>query len=267
MDLSYKHPKAKRSLGQNFLVDDSVVGRIVDALGNIEDVSVVEIGPGRGALTAKILDKGALLTAIEKDTILAADLRLEYQDRSNFKCVEADVLQVEFASTISATAENPVKLIGNLPYNISTAILERIAAERELFSQAVFMFQREVVRRIIAKPGDSERGYFTVLVEAAFDGTHLFDVPPTAFRPEPKVWSSVVSLTPKIHSIADERGFRKLVAAGFAQKRKNILNNLKHFVADANTLLANASIDPRRRAETLRLDEWFTLYNSTAKND
>ncbi len=260
MDQTYKQPKAKRSLGQNFLVDDTVVSRIVGALGDIDGVSVVEIGPGRGALTEKILDGGASLTAIEKDTVLAAELRLEYKERENFQCVEADVLQVDFASTISANAENPVKLIGNLPYNISTAILERIAAERELFSQAIFMFQREVVDRIIAKPGDSERGYYTVLVEAAFDGRHLFDVPPTAFRPQPKVWSSVVSLTPKPHSVADERGFRKLVAVGFAQKRKNILNNLKHSIADAAVLLANTSIDPRRRAETLTLAEWLSLY-------
>lgn len=266
MDLSYKQPKAKRSLGQNFLVDDSVIDRIVGALGNIGGVTVVEIGPGRGALTERILDTGAILTAIEKDTILAAELREDYKDRQNFQCVESDVLQVDFVAVIPDAATSPVKLIGNLPYNISTAILERIAAERELFSQAVFMFQREVVNRIIAKPGDSERGYYTVLVEAAFDGTHLFDVPPTAFKPQPKVWSSVVSLTPKPHSVADELSFRKLVAAGFAQKRKNILNNLKHSMADAAVLLANASIDPRRRAETLTLEEWLTLYELANKN-
>jgi 16S rRNA (adenine1518-N6/adenine1519-N6)-dimethyltransferase len=121
------------------------------------------------------------------------------------------------------------------------------------------MFQKEVVQRITAEPGNSDRGFLTVIVEASFDVEKLFDVPPEAFHPVPKVWSSVARLTPKPTSHIDESAFRNLVSAGFGQKRKTILNNLKNSVPDAETHLRSSGIDPKRRAESLTLDEWMKL--------
>ncbi len=260
MSHSKNQPFAKRSLGQNFLVDETVVGNIVSELQlNVGD-TLIEIGPGRGALTEKLVATGAKVIAIEIDRNFVPSLRAQFHFDRNFSVIEADVLNVGITEIVTDSDRGSVKLVGNLPYNISTAILERAALERNIFSRAVFMFQREVVDRISAKPGMSERGYFTVLVESSFEVTRLFDVAPEAFSPRPKVWSSVVKLSPKPPSAADEPAFRKLVSAAFAQKRKTILNNLKSVVIDAETTLKEAAIDPRRRAETLTLDEWLALY-------
>lgn len=249
---------AKRSLGQNFLIDETVIARIVASLEIAAGESVVEIGPGRGALTHELLDSEAQLTALEIDRELVPRLKAEFAERENFNCIEGDVLQVDLTSIV----ENPpVKLVGNLPYYISTAILQKLIEQRHLFSKVVLMLQKEVVERIIAKPGDSSRGFLTVLVEDAFDAVSLFDVAPSAFVPRPKVWSSVILLTPKVSAISEQREFRRLVSASFAQKRKTILNNLKNIYEDAEDLLGSAEIDPKRRAETLTLAEWTALTN------
>jgi 16S rRNA (adenine1518-N6/adenine1519-N6)-dimethyltransferase len=171
-------------------------------------------------------------------------------------------LDVDFGTLISANREKPnaqAKLVANLPYNISTAILQKLADYRSAFSEMVLMLQREVVERITAQPGNSERGYLTVLIEAYFDVEKLFDVPPTAFRPQPKVWSSVIRLTPKVVTIADDATFRDLISRAFGQKRKTILNNLKRDYADAGSLLTRAGIDTKRRSETLSIEEWAKL--------
>ncbi len=265
MSQSKNKPFAKRSLGQNFLTDETVIGDIVSELQLNAGDTLIEIGPGRGALTEKLVAAGAKVIAIEIDRNFVPALRAQFHFDENFSVIEADVLDVGFTGIVTNSEKGSAKLVGNLPYNISTAILERAALERDLFSRAVFMFQREVVDRITAKPGMSERGYFTVMVESAFDVARLFDVPPEAFSPRPKVWSSVVKLYPKPPSAADEPAFRKLVGAAFAQKRKTILNNLKSVVVDAGTSLKEAAIDPRRRAETLSLDEWLALYAASQK--
>ncbi len=259
--------RAKKSLGQNFLRDERIIERIVAALSLSEGITVVEIGPGRGALTEKLIDTGADVVAIEIDRLLVPALRTQFHHSPNFRCIEADVLQIDFATTLDRTEPDKTRLVGNLPYYISTAILQKLTAERSLFSNIVFMLQREVVDRIAAGPGNSERGFLTVLTESAFTVERLFDVPPEAFTPQPKVWSSIVALTPKPPSTGDAPGFRRLVSAAFAQKRKTLLNNLKHYAADAESALTNAAIDPRRRAETLNLDEWYSLFDrfKTAK--
>jgi Dimethyladenosine transferase (rRNA methylation) len=179
--------------------------------------------------------------------------------------IEGNAVEINFADFLSENIR-PVKLVANLPYNVATAILQSLASQKDLFSQLVLMFQREVAERIEAKPGTGERGFLTVLVEAAFDTTRLFDVPPAAFRPEPKVWSSVVRLTPKFVEIADEYRFRKLISAGFAHRRKTILNNLKNQFPDAQRFLEQSDIDPIRRAETLSLDEWLQLGSALSSN-
>lgn len=266
-----RRPFAKKSLGQNFLIDQNVIEKIVDALGAMKDDVVIEIGPGRGALTEQLVEKAGKLIAIEIDRHLVPELRENFKEYSNLEIYESDVLTVDFnelLSNIKSEISNlkSAKLVANLPYYISTAILQRLAGQRECFSTLVLMLQREVVERIAARPGNSERGYFTVLVEAAFDVEKLFDVPPNAFRPAPKVWSSVVRLTPKPKTIADEPAFRELISAAFAQKRKTILNNLKAIYQDAEVALNNAQIDSRRRAESLSLDEWIELDHAISQS-
>jgi 16S rRNA (adenine1518-N6/adenine1519-N6)-dimethyltransferase len=244
--------RAKKSLGQNFLQDESVVERIVNALELNPSDTVIEIGPGRGALTEKLIEQAGKIIAVEFDRDMIAVLRARFDDR--LRLVEGNVLDVEF-STLAERA----KLVGNLPYNISSPIMQRLIIQRGIFTSLVLMLQREVVDRITAKPGASDRGYMTVLAEAAFEIERLFDVPPTAFRPVPKVWSAVIRLKPKVNGIADSSAFRDLISLSFAAKRKTILNNLKPRIPNAADLLITAKVDPSRRAETLTLDEWFSL--------
>jgi 16S rRNA (adenine1518-N6/adenine1519-N6)-dimethyltransferase len=247
--------RPKKWLGQNFLRDDTVVQRIVDAVDPATTDVVIEIGPGQGALTEKLLDSGADVIAIEFDQDLILMLEERFGRSPRFRLISQDALRTDFAEIV----DEPAKLVANLPYNISTPILQRLMEQRHLFSKLVLMFQREVIERITAKPGSSDRGFLTVLVENAFDVDRLFDVPPTAFRPVPKVWSAVVRLTPKGAAVPGEAFLRKLVSAAFAQRRKTLQNNLKGFIADPAMTLAAAGIDPSRRAQSLSLAEWNAL--------
>ena len=249
--------RAKRSLGQNFLQDESVSERIVAALGVQTGERVVEIGPGVGALTEKLLEMGAEVIAIEFDRDLIDGLRERFRDYAGFTVIQDDALSLDFATL--RPSDSKLKLVANLPYNISTPILQRLIDYRQNFDTLVLMFQREVVERITAVAGTKERGFLTVLVEDALAAERLFDVPPTAFKPVPKVWSSVVKLTPTASSTTASREFRGLISAGFAQKRKTILNNLKNLIPNAAAHLAAAGIDPGRRAETLTIGEWRGL--------
>lgn len=260
--------RAKKSLGQNFLVDQNYVRKIVDALDLMDSDTVVEIGPGRGAITEYLVESGANVIAIELDRELVPILREAFAGNSNFGVVEADATTVDFASLLSDRApkvkdqSSKIKLVANLPYYISTPILQHLSTQRHLFDRLVLMFQKEVVDRITAKPGDSERGFLTVLVEAAFEVEKLFDVPPNAFRPVPKVTSSVARFRPKDALIDDEKAFRDLVSTAFSQKRKTILNNLRTAFPDARERLERSAIDPQRRAESLTFDEWLLLFRN-----
>ena len=252
---------AKRSLGQNFLVDQSVITKIVDALNPGESDVVVEIGPGRGALTEKLVERKAEIYAIELDTELARSLQERFGHLPNVHVVEADALDIDF---VKISGGRKIRLVANLPYNVSTAILQRLFKSANIFEECVLMFQREVVDRIAASPGSKDRGFLSVLTEAYFDVEKLFDVPPTAFRPVPKVWSSVVCLTPCDGHVFDSKALESIVSVSFAQKRKTILNNLKDVLVDAERILTECNIDPKRRAETLTLDEWLRLSAAVA---
>jgi len=249
-------PKAKRSLGQNFLVDTEVVERIVGALDLSHGEHVFEIGPGRGALTEKLLETGAVVTAVEFDRDIAALLRERFGSVANFTLIESDVLALDLATVIKG---GNTKVVGNLPYNISTEILKHLSAARMNFSLLVLMFQREVAERIAAEPGDSERGFLSVMAENAFTIERIFDIAPTAFRPTPKVWSSVVRFLPKSSILPDDKALERLVSKGFSQRRKTILNNLAANYPSARLTLESVSIDPSRRAQTLSLAEWHCL--------
>ena len=262
---------AKKSFGQNFLVDQNYIEKIISALNPQTGETIIEIGSGRGALTEKLVKSGANVIAIELEREMIAILREKFADYKNFQLVEQDALKIDFAK-ISENRKSQianrksVKLVANLPFNISTAILQKLIEQRDCFSEMILMFQREVVSRITAQAGNSERGFLTVLTEAYLETEKLFDVPPTAFRPAPKVWSAVVRLLPKKSDIENEDLFREIISVSFAQKRKTILNNLKNAPAslrekfgDISKLLESCQIESKRRAETLTLDEWKCL--------
>jgi len=268
-------PRAKKRLGQNFLVDESYARRIVGALGVRAGETLVEVGPGRGALTALLLEAGARVVAVELDRELVPVLLGRFGGREDFKLVEADALGVDFCAAVEPAAS--ARVVANLPYNISTAILQRLVEQRRCVPEMVLMLQREVVERITAPPGSAERGYLTVLVEAFCESEALFDVPPGAFRPVPKVWSTVARLRARAGAAGDfdERLFLRLAGAGFAQKRKTILNNLRSAPEDLRAIveqaggaaaaLEAAGVSPQRRAEALTLEEWAGLTKTLSR--
>jgi 16S rRNA (adenine1518-N6/adenine1519-N6)-dimethyltransferase len=260
-------PFAKKSFGQNFLVDENYVRQIIEAVDPREDDLIIEIGPGRGALTERLLEKAGKVVALELDRDMVPLLRQKFEPVQNFELIDGDALDFDFEQLVG---DRKAKLVANLPYNISTAILQRLIDQRAAFSEMVLMFQKEVVERITAQPGSGDRGFLTVLVGAYLEAEHLFDVPPRSFRPIPKVDSSIVRLLPREEGdigITDPKLFRQIVSAGFAQKRKTILNNLKivppnlkEYIPDAGVFLSSVGIDPQRRAETLTLAEWKLIY-------
>jgi len=267
------HPSTpKRRFGQNFLVDRGVVDRIIEAVRPRPDETIIEIGPGHGALTSRLIEKAGRVVAIEFDRDLVPALRTQFAGSTHFKLLEADALTTDFCAVIEPSPN--ARVVANLPYNIATAILQRLIEQRRCLSEMTLMLQSEVVDRITAEAGSSERGFFSVFVEAYCEAEKLFDVPPRAFRPVPKVLSTVIRLRarPRIAAeVKDEDLLWQIVSAGFAQRRKTILNNLRNAPTPiqelvkkrggASIVLCEANIPPLRRAETLTLDEWSSICN------
>jgi 16S rRNA (adenine1518-N6/adenine1519-N6)-dimethyltransferase len=265
-DVSSKPYPSKR-LGQHFLTDRRVIQRIIEALEPKANETIIEIGPGTGALTAELVERAGRVVAVEFDNKLEPVLRERFAGSANFELVMSDALTTDFCAAIAPA--RTARLAANLPYNISTAILQRLIAQRACLDEMVVMLQREVVERVLAPAGTTDRGYISVLVEAYCETEKLFDVAPGAFRPPPKVWSSVMRLKfrPRIVvKVKDEELLWATVSAGFAQKRKTILNNLRHASGrlqdvlkrngGASIVLCKAEVDLQRRAETLTSDEW-----------
>jgi 16S rRNA (adenine1518-N6/adenine1519-N6)-dimethyltransferase len=268
------HPSSfippKKRFGQNFLADERVIERIIEEVRPRGDETIVEIGPGRGALTARLVERVGRLVAIEYDRDLIPLLREKFGAREDFGLVEGDALAIDLCDAIAPATQ--ARIVANLPYYISTAILQRLIEQRTCLTEIVLMLQREVVERICAPPASGERGFLSVLVEAYCEAETLFDVAPTAFHPVPKVWSSVVRLRvrPRIAvDVGDENILWRIVSAGFAQRRKTLFNNLRHAPSDLLSLIEKtggaehalelAGIESQRRAETLTLEEWGRL--------
>jgi 16S rRNA (adenine1518-N6/adenine1519-N6)-dimethyltransferase len=260
-------PYPSKRLGQHFLRDQRTIHRIIDALNPKAGETIIEIGPGTGALTSVLVERAGRLIAVEFDNKLAPLLQERFGSFGNFKLVMADALTVDFCKEILPA--HSARLVANLPYNISTAILQRLITQRACIEEMILMLQREVVERVLAPAGTSDRGFISVLVEAYCEAEKLFDVAPSAFRPPPKVWSSVMRLKFRTRINAekmDEGLLWEIVSAGFAQKRKTILNNLRHASGrlqeslkrngGASIVLCKAGIDLKRRAETLTVEEW-----------
>ena len=250
---------AKKHLGQNFLHDRGVIDRIVLAVNPQPGDRIVEIGPGQGALTLPLLDRHGALTAIEFDRDLLQPLAASASTHGALTLIPADVLSVDFTAL---AGDEQIRLVGNLPYNLSSPILfhalEHAAAIRDMH----FMLQKEVVERMAAVPGNKVYGRLTVMLQAYCTVTPLLTVPPGAFRPAPKVESAVVRLvprTPETIGIDDPGRFADVVRAGFGQRRKTLRNALNG-VADLATIEA-AGVRPDARAEQLSVADFVRLAN------
>ncbi len=220
----------KKSLGQHFLKDESVLQKIADAIGDLGRFkTVVEIGPGMGALTTYLIkDKPDNFYVIELDDRWAAHL-LQTHPILRGKLIHQDFLQTDLSFL-----QNPSHIVGNFPYNISSQIVFKIIDHRNVVSQMTGMFQKEVALRIAAKPGSKDYGVMSVLAQAFYDCTYLFDVPPESFNPPPKVMSGVIRLTRReIKALScDEDQFKRVVKTAFNQRRKTMRNSLKELVND-----------------------------------
>jgi len=252
------HQPRKR-FGQNFLADPHYVARIVEAIDPQPGDNLVEIGPGLAALTGALIEGAGRIAAIEIDRDLAARLRERFT-ADRLALHEADALAFDFSSL-----GDSLRVVGNLPYNISSPLLFHLAAFETHLRDVHVMLQREVVARMTAAPGTPDYGRLTVMLQAHFRVTRLFTVPAGAFRPAPKVESAVARLVPlgaEGPAIADEALFARIVAASFGQRRKTLRNALSA-IADEEALRA-AGIDPGARGETLGVDDFVRLTRSIA---
>ena len=252
--------KPRKRFGQNFLKDMSVVQQIVAGINPTHHDHIVEIGPGMGVLTQALLPEVGYLDAVELDRDLVAKLKTFSLPLGNFAIHSADALTFDFCAL--CRNEQPIRLVGNLPYNISTPLLFHLFTQVHCIVDMHFMLQKEVVNRMVAHPGNKAYGRLSVMVQYHCEVEKLFDVPPQAFSPPPKVDSSIVRLIPHksaIISINNYEDFEKIVNTCFAQRRKTLHNNLKSILTDEQ--LQSVNIDPTRRAETLSIEEFAALSN------
>jgi len=262
-----RHNPRKR-FGQNFLRDAAVIDRIATAIRPLPGERLVEIGPGTGALTAVLLDSGCTLDVIELDRDLVPGLLASFSLQPGFRLHNADALGFDFGSLLdhgedAGGGERQLRVVGNLPYNISTPLIFRLLDNTAIIRDMHFMLQLEVVQRLAAAPGSKNWGRLGIMAQFLCEVEHLFDVPPGAFSPPPKVQSAIVRLTPWTNSpwpACDTARLRTLVKAAFAQRRKTLRNNLKDII-DSEQLEA-LGVDPSARAETLELSQFIEIANA-----
>jgi 16S rRNA (adenine1518-N6/adenine1519-N6)-dimethyltransferase len=285
--VSTRRPQHKPKLGQHFLASDSYAVQIVDALGDTSQSTVLEIGPGRGVLTSLLAKRARRLIAVELDRVLAAQLRLRFGMFPNVEVIEADILSVDFDSLFGPKPglrrpgiefrPEPVKVVGNLPYYITSDILLRLFDYSKYFETIVILVQREVADRIAAEPGSRDYGLLSATAQLYARVEKLFTLPPTAFAPPPKVHSTVLRLTiaPRQKELglngdgSAESGrirdsFIDFLKLSFGQKRKTLWNNLKSNYPEPRlrAALTQAQVKPTARAETLTLEESAALFRA-----
>jgi 16S rRNA (adenine1518-N6/adenine1519-N6)-dimethyltransferase len=261
--MSLQGHQARKRFGQNFLVSPGVIRKIVDAVAPKPGDTVVEIGPGLGALTEPLLERLDHLHVVEIDRDLIARLRQRFP-AERLTIHAGDALEFDFGAL---KTEGPLKIIGNLPYNISSPLLFHLANYADRVAEMHFMLQKEVVDRMVAVPGSRDYGRLSVMLQYRYFMERLFSVPPGSFNPAPKVDSAVVRLIPLkvgVRSTAtDERLFSHLVMAAFSQRRKMLRNTLGEFGGEA--LLAAQGIAPTARAETLSVADFVRLSNALSQ--
>ncbi|MFZ3339841.1 MAG: 16S rRNA (adenine(1518)-N(6)/adenine(1519)-N(6))-dimethyltransferase RsmA [Terriglobales bacterium] len=270
-------PVRKPKLGQHFLADDEAAERIVGALGDVTGATVLEIGPGRGAITELLARKAQRLIAVELDRVMSAQLRMQFALHPNVEIIEGDILTIEFDTVFGpkpgllrpgmAFTPDPARVVGNLPYYITSDILLRLFDYHRYFSTIVIMVQKEVADRLAASPGSRDYGLLSATAQLYGRVEKLFTLPPTAFVPPPKVHSTVVRITikPKIEALQiNEAGFISFLKLSFGQKRKTLWNNLKTGYAETalRAALAKTGIKPAVRAEALPLEKSAALFRA-----
>jgi 16S rRNA (adenine1518-N6/adenine1519-N6)-dimethyltransferase len=255
--------RAKKSWGQNFLGDDEILEHIATLAVPRPGERVVELGAGLGHLTAHLLARGGRVIAVERDRDMARVLRGELGDRIDLR--EADAARLDVAALAREGGAERVALVGNLPYHLTSPILFALLDQAPHVARAVFLLQREVAERLTAPAGDRESGVLSVLLQREADVSIERIVPPGAFHPPPKVHSAVLCalFRPPAEPVVDPARFRRLVKAGFAQRRKTLgkaLGAAKIAPPEAvAAALAAAGVDPKRRGETLSISEWTAL--------
>lgn len=268
----------KPKLGQHFLIDRDAAAAIVEALGKISDQVVIEIGPGRGALTELLLTRAGHLITIELDHVLAAQMRLKYSRFANLEVVEGDFLRIEIPTLlhhkpgllndrIPGSPVQTARVIGNIPYYITSDILLKLFEWHTRFDRFVLMMQKEVADRILARPGSSDYGLLSATAQLYTKVEKILTLPPAAFNPPPKVHSMVLRFetAPRFEELqVPEREFIDFLKLSFAQKRKTLPNNLKASYADAQikSAMKAAGLKPDIRAEAVSLDQSAKLFRS-----
>jgi 16S rRNA (adenine1518-N6/adenine1519-N6)-dimethyltransferase len=252
--------RPRKRFGQNFLHDPAVIGRIVAAINPSSSDKLVEIGPGQGAITVPLLQRAVRLAVVELDRDLIEPLQTRCADQGELTVYNADALGFDFCAI---AGDSPLRIVGNLPYNISTPLLFHLLAQHDCIRDMHFMLQKEVVERMAAAPGSRQYGRLSVMLQYRCEVTHLFDIGPGAFSPPPKVESAFVRLMPYARPpirVNDEIVFEQLVRQAFSQRRKTLRNTLRGMLeAEAISALG---IDPKARAETLAISDFAALANS-----
>jgi 16S rRNA (adenine1518-N6/adenine1519-N6)-dimethyltransferase len=252
--------KAKKKFGQNFLVDEQIIADIISAIRPQPEDIMVEIGPGLGALTRPLLKKLNHLHVVEIDRDIIAQLQQDYpQDnpKSELTVHAGDALEFDLG-----TLSKPLRIVGNLPYNISSPLLFHFAAYAERITDMHFMLQNEVVERMVAEPSTPEYGRLSVMLQYRFRMEKLLDVPPESFRPAPKVNSAIVRMIPLLASeifVQDEKLFSAIVRTAFGQRRKTLRNTLRSYLAEAD--FEKLEINPQLRAENLTVMQFAKVAN------
>ncbi len=262
--------RPRKSLSQNFLIDDEAAGRIVDHLRLSGEEAVLEIGAGKGALTGRLLDRAKKVMAVEIDRRLCNLLQRKFSGRGNLDIIHADILQVDLESLVSPW--NTCKVVGNLPYKITSPVLEILLKQKSLISLCVLMVQKEVAMRICADPGSRNWSPLSIAIQLHSDLEILFHLTPGSFSPAPRVDSSVIRLTflsqPRV-VLADRKLFFRVVRSAFQNRRKTVLNSLSANLdlpkRQLELILNDVEVDPRRRPETLSIEEYANLSSALSK--
>ena len=258
----YLH-KARKRFGQNFLHDTAVIDRIIRAIHPQASEHLVEIGPGQGALTESLVSSGAELDVIELDKDLLPMLKLRFGLKDNFRLHEGDALKFDFTNLTTTPAS--LRVVGNLPYNISTPLIFHLLSHAHLLRDMHFMLQKAVVKRMCATHGNGDWGRLSLMVQYHCQVEHLFNVGPGAFTPAPKVDSAIVRLTPHRelpHPAQDYQALQRVVREAFNQRRKTIRNTLKNLLPESAIIAAD--VDCTKRPEQLDLAAFVRLADQLA---
>ena len=255
----------RKKLGQHFLVDPNILNKVVRAAQVGREDVVLEVGPGLGEMTLALARHAKKVIAVEIDERLAAVLKQKVENYPNVEVIKSDILKVDFKRSFKKEA-SPIKVVANLPYQISTPLLFRFIELREIFSTLTLMLQKEVAERMVASPGRKEYGPLSIFIQTFADVSIQFIIKPSAFFPRPKVESALVCMVWKkkpIIEMRDEEWFKRVVRACFGYRRKTLVNALKHselaLPRSVESRMEEIEIDPRRRPETLTIEEFVSL--------